>query len=274
MELPQYSILMSVYYKDNPDWFKQAIESMLNQTILSNDFVIVCDGPLTEELYKILNQFAQVPDNNIHVVQLEKNSGLGNALNVGLKNCKNEIVARMDSDDISKPDRCEKELIAIVEKNVDIVSTGLEEFIGDISNIVGKRVLPEENAEILKYSKRRSPFNHACVMYKKTSVLMAGNYSEKFHYLEDYYLWVRMLMNKSVGANISESLYLVRTTEDMYKRRGGKNYAKTILEFNRWMKANKWISWKDYCFYALPHAFVCILPSKLLKIVYQVIHHI
>src|SRR5574344_3060468 len=126
--LPNYSILLAVYYKDNASWFKQSIESMLTQTVKSNDFVIVCDGPLTEDLNQILTSYSKEPKNNINVVQLDKNRGLGNALNIGIQYCKNEIVVRMDSDDVSKPERCEKELNALISNEVDIVSSAIEEF--------------------------------------------------------------------------------------------------------------------------------------------------
>lgn len=272
MNIPNYSILLSVYDKENPIWFKQSLESMISQTVKSDDFVIVCDGPLTKQLYDVLHSFSDKPENHITILQLEKNSGLGNALNEGLKLCKNEIVARMDSDDISKPERCEKELEAMMLYNADIVSCALEEFVDDTSNIVGKKVLPERNEEIRLFSHKRNPFNHPTVMFKKSVVISVGSYDEKYHLFEDYYLWVRMLIKGAVGYNIQNSLLFMRVSTDMYKRRGGRQYACTLLNFYKWMRNENWITKKDYLIGAVLHAIICVLPSSLRGLVYKILH--
>ena len=173
-----YSILMSVYHKEKPEYLKEAIESMLSQTVKSNDFVIVCDGPLTKELYDVIEFYEKDKSNYIRRIQLEKNMGLGKALNIGLENCKNELVARMDSDDISVNNRIELQLKEF-EKNSELVlcGTNISEFYESIDNIIGSRNVPSEYVQIIEFSKKRNPFNHPSVMFKKNIVKEVGSYS-------------------------------------------------------------------------------------------------
>ena len=163
-----YSVLMSVYIKEKPEYLKEAITSILNQTVKTNDFVIVCDGPLTEGLNKVIADFVTTYSGLFNVYRLEHNMGLAKALNNGILQCKNEIIVRMDSDDVSMPDRVEKQMKAMKEKNADIVGSNIIEFVGDISNTGNMRVVPENNEEIIMFAKNRSPFNHQSVMYKKS----------------------------------------------------------------------------------------------------------
>lgn len=270
--LPPYSVLMSVYYKERPEFLHASMESMFTQTAPPDDFVLVCDGPLTEELDAAINQIQQEYSNILNVVRLEKNSGLGNALNMGLQHCKYELIARMDSDDISRPKRCELQLKKFEEDSkLDIVSGTIEEFNDSITKIIGKRVLPVTYDEICRFSKKRNPFNHMAVMYKKKSVINAGNYSEKFHLFEDYYLWIRMLMNGCYANNIDEPLVWMRMPLEAYGRRGGLLYAKDMLRFHQWMKKSGWTNWIDYISGAVIHAIICVLPIRVREIIYRLI---
>lgn len=221
-----YSVLMSVYYREKPEYLRQSMNSILNQSVPTDDFVLVCDGPLTEELDAVIESMQREYPYILHVVRLETNAGLGNALNTGIKFCKNDIVARMDSDDIARPDRCERQL-TIFEQNPEIgmVSGIVEEFTTDPSIIDARRVPPEKHEDILKFAKKRNPFNHPCIMYRRSAVEAAGGYQEIF-LLEDYFLWVRMLLNGTIGYNIQEPLIWMRAGSDMYKRRAGMKYAK------------------------------------------------
>ena len=221
-----YSVLMSVYSKENPAWLKLAIESMQTQTLPTSDFVLVCDGPLTPELDGVIAEKRRQMGETLTVVRLEKNMGLGNALNEGIRHCRNDLVARMDSDDIAYPDRCEKQ-VAIFNKYpiVSICSGTVMEFSKNPETINCKRVLPEKNKEIIEFAKKRNPFNHPCVMYKKSAVEAVGSY-QHFYLLEDYYLWIRMLMAGYEGYNIQEPLLYMRAGTSMYKRRAGRRYAK------------------------------------------------
>ena len=266
--MENYSVLMSVYAKENPDWLKQAIDSMLNQTVKTDDFVLVCDGPLTEALDAVIAGYGE----NLHVLRLEKNLGLGNALNVGMGACKNELIARMDSDDISAPDRCEKQLRAFEQDpELGILSGALTEFMETPDQVTGERRLPCTHEQILAFSRKRCPFNHPCVMFRKSVVLAAGGYNGKFR-MEDYYLWIRILQTGCKAANLEDVLLYMRTSPDMYLRRGGSFYAKDMLRFHWWAYKTGWESLGDFLTGAVPHAVVCVMPNRVRGLVYNFLH--
>lgn len=227
-----YSVLMSVYYKENPKYFKESIESILMQSAPTNDFVIVCDGPLTEGLMNVLDEYKDNPV--VTIVKLEKNMGLAAALTEGLKYCKYELVARMDSDDISEPERCFEQLAVFSKEDVDVVGSNVIEFIDDPENIRTKRCVPETHDEIKEYSKKRNPTNHPSVMFKKSAVIKSGGY-QNFHLYEDYRLWVNMMSCGYRFKNIQKPLVKMRTTSDLYKRRGGMKYFVSGCKFQMYM---------------------------------------
>ena len=117
--MEKYSVLMSLYSKENPEYLRTAIDSIINQTVQPDEIVIVKDGPLTEELDKVVADYEQRYPLLFHIVVSESNIGLGKALNLGLNACRNELVARMDTDDIAKPERCEKQL-QMFENNAEL----------------------------------------------------------------------------------------------------------------------------------------------------------
>jgi glycosyltransferase involved in cell wall biosynthesis len=268
-----YSVLMSVYFKEQPYNLRQAMESMRCQTVPTSDFVLVCDGPLTDKLDAVIKEEQEKFGPILHVLRLEKNSGLGNALNEGLKICRNELVARMDSDDISRPCRCEKQL-ELFQRYPDIcLSSGtVSEFVTNPDHSTGKRTLPITDAEIRAFGRKRNPMNHPCVMFKKSAVESAGGYKETYHLFEDYYLWVRMLMKGYKARNTRDVLLDMRSPADMYLRRGGKKYEQDMLRFHKWMLKSGWSSKSDYLTGAVPHAVVCVLPNGVRKLVYEKLH--
>lgn len=264
---------MSVYKKEKAEYLKIAMNSMFEQTVPTNDFVLVCDGPLTEELDAVIDEMkAHYPD-VLNVVRLSENMGLGNALNEGLKHCKNELVARMDSDDISLPNRCEKQ-IDFLEKNPDLslISGTVIEFENTMDNIVGKRALPETNEEIKKFMKKRCPFNHPAVIFKKSVVDKSGGYNGNFPYFEDYCLWIRIISSGNKGYNISDPILYMRTSSNMYMRRGGKQYAKYMIDFRRRMYKNGITNRITFYTTTLLHFGVCIIPNKLRNKIYCLFH--
>lgn len=269
----QYSVLMSVYHKEKPAYLKQAIESIQAQTLPTDDFVLVCDGPLTPELDSVIEAKQVEMGQVLQVIRLPQNGGLGHALNEGLKHCKNELVARMDSDDISAEERCEKQLRLFAQNpDVDISSGTLLEFSVSPAEPIGKREVPLTNNEIREFSKKRCPFNHPCVMFKKAAVEKAGGYKETYHLFEDYYLWIRMLQINCHAQNLPDVLLYMRTPNDMYKRRGGKKYAASMLRFHWWVYESGWTSFPEFCTGALPHALVCVMPTTIRKIIYKALH--
>ena len=219
-----YSVLMSVYGKERAEYLRESIESMLSQTERADDFVIVCDGPLTDELEQALKEAAEKNKSMFQIIRLKENQGLGIALNQGIRFCRNELIARMDSDDISVAERCEKQLAVFASQNADIVGGIIEEFADTVLNPTAMRKVPQTDKEIKVFAKRRNPFNHPSVMFRKSAVERAGNY-EDCKGFEDYYLWTKMLKQGMVGYNIQETLVYMRTSAGMYKRRGSFSYA-------------------------------------------------
>lgn len=215
----KYSVLMSVYKNDNADSLSLAIDSMLHQTVLPEQFVIVEDGPVSNEIESIIANYESCSPDLFTIVRLEKNGGLGNALNQGLKVCRNELVARMDADDISCPERCEKQLKKFCQKSkLMILGTQIKEFIGVTSNVVSSRQVPCSYKEIRKFGRRRSPFNHPTVMFRKSAILRLGGYVA-YGRKEDLDLFIRAINNNYYSENLSESLLYYRTSEDNLKRR-------------------------------------------------------
>lgn len=264
-----YSVLMSVYRKENPEYLRQAIESIQAQTLPANDFVLVCDGPLNEPLDSVIAKKQQEMGTTLNVIRLAKNGGLGNALNEGIKHCKNELVARMDSDDIAYLDRCEKQInVFNTHPEVSICSGVVEEFTTDPEVVDTRRVPPETNAEIVEFAKKRNPFNHPCVMYKKSAVEAVGSYQD-FYLLEDYYLWVRMLMAGYQGYNIQEPLLHMRAGSEMYKRRAGWKHAKTQMKLFRFMKDEGFIGNGQYIKSCVIRSGASLAPNWLRKFMFE-----
>lgn len=229
-----YSVLMSVYHADNPDWLRVSIKSILDQTIPTDDFAIVCDGPLSEGLNQVLDEYSEV-NNCIHVFRLKKNVGLGNALAFGIKCCKNELVARMDADDISLNNRAELQLKLHETGNYDVVGGEILEFIDNPKYPIDIRGVPECASKARNFYIYRNPLNHVSVMFKKSSVLRAGNY-QHMPYREDYFLWIRMLEKGAEFYNIQKPLVLVRAGDAMYKRRAGKQMLDSCISLAKYMK--------------------------------------
>ena len=263
-----YSVLMSVYYKEKPDNLRTAMDSIWNQTAVTDDFVLVCDGPLTKDLDEVIAEMSE-QHRELNVVRLSKNLGLGRALDHGLKNCRHDLVARMDSDDISRKDRCEKQLrVFAYHPDVSICSGTVEEFSDTIQKISARRILPEKNAAIRKFAKHRNPFNHPCVMYRKSAVERAGGYQD-FYLLEDYYLWIRMLMNDCIGYNITEPLLWMRAGSEMYRRRSGWKYAKSQMRLFRYMKDHGMIGSFSYMGSVLKRGIASMIPNRMRQFAFE-----
>lgn len=262
-----YSILMSVYYNDDPKYLEESIKSMLNQTILTNDFVIIKDGPLTKELDDIITTYQQ-QYNFFNIITLPKNVGLGNALNIALKECKNELIARMDADDYSLETRIEKQLDYLKKHpDVDLLGTQAFEFIDDVNNPIQYNNFPITNNEIIKYAHSRNPYAHPSIIFKKSKVLQAGNYQQIF-LCEDYDLWIRMIQSGAIGANLDECLLAVRVGSNFYKRRGGIKYVKSINSLMIRNMNNGFFNKKDYVKNMIIRSIVYLMPNSLRGFIY------
>ena len=241
-----FSVCMSVYKNDSASFLQQTIDSIITkQTARPTEVVLVKDGPLTVELDTQIDALCHVHP-EIRVIALEKNQGLGIALRTAVEAAQYELIARMDSDDIALPDRFEKQLAFMAtHPEADIVGGQIEEFITSPDAIVGKRIVPCQNEDIYTYMKRRCAMNHVTVMFRKQSILKAGNYLD-WHYNEDYYLWVRMMLQHMHFANIEDTLVYVRVGEQMYKRRGGYTYYKSEKGIQRYMLEHHLINLMQY----------------------------
>ena len=268
--MDNYSVLMSVYFKEKAEYLKDAMNSIWNQSFPTNDFVLVCDGPLNDDLNATISEMEE-KHSQLNVIRLKENGGLGNALNIGLKYCKNDLVARMDSDDVCRSDRCERQL-EVFNRNseISICSGIIEEFANSLEEVESRRVVPETNEEIVRFAKQRNPFNHPCVMYKKDAVEDAGGYID-FHYLEDYYLWIRMILNGSEGYNIQEPLLWMRTGNGLYNRRGGKDYAKSEKRLFEFMLERGFISKMQFYKAVLSRTVVAMSPNWIRKVAYKLV---
>lgn len=263
-ESQRYSVLMSLYKKEKPEYLKLAIDSMLNQTVIPDEIVLVEDGPLTPELYAVLDEYPM-----IHRVKNETNLGLGLALNVGLHECRNELVARMDTDDCSKASRCEKQLARFAERPyLAIVGANIDEFVGDISNVVSRRVVPTSSDAIYNYAKKRSAFNHPVVMYSKTAVLDNNGYSD-LKRNQDVDLFGRMQFEGYKAENIDEALLWFRSSDELAKRRKSWentwSYIATIRKF--WKMG--YSSFTDYAMVAIAQTGMYLMPVKVQNFVYK-----
>jgi glycosyltransferase involved in cell wall biosynthesis len=270
MSIP-FSVVTSVYKNDKPEYVKIALDSMLvNQTIKPAEVVLVVDGPIHLELTDLINAYQKQYSSILHPIFLETNQGLGHALQVGVSQAKHEYIARMDSDDICLPNRFESQLLYLLEHpNIDVISGHIEEFIDNISNIVGKRVVPLYDNEIYHSLKYRCPFNHVATMFKKASIMQVGNYQD-WHYNEDYYLWIRMALANCKFANLDQTLCYVRVGKEMYQRRGGWKYFKSEYGLQKYMLNHNLINSITFVYNVIIRFVVQVLmPNRLRGWVFQ-----
>lgn len=263
---PNFSVLMSVYYKESPIYLKQSIESILNQSVIPSEIVIVKDGKLTEQLDSVLHEYETNPI--IKICGYDDNRGLGLALNYGVQQCKYDIIARMDSDDISDRFRFEKEMNCLINDKHDFVGSNTVEFVDNVDNVVSVRTMPQGNEDIVLYSRKRNPFIHPSIMTYKSVILNAGNY-QKCYLCEDYDLWSRIIDLGYKCYNIQENLVFMRVGKDFYKRRGGLKYCKAIVSFKKKLYKRGYMSRKDFLKTKYATIFVSLLPGFLREMVYK-----
>lgn len=260
----EYSVLMSVYHKEKPEWLDIALQSIFNQTAEASEIVLVKDGPLTKELDMVIEKFEKKYPGKFNIVPLEKNLGLGLALREGILHCKYDLIARMDADDYIVPERCARQLeVFEKEPEYDCVGCYEAEFESTIDDVVAIHKVPETSDEISKFMKRRCALLHPTVIFRKNAVIAAGNYRSVILY-EDYDLFMRMVLEHNAKCyNIQESLYYIRVNNDFYKRRGGFKYMCTVLKFKNLQRKKGFMSVVDFIISAGGQAVVCLLPNKI-----------
>lgn len=233
--MEKFSVLMSVYYKEKPEFFDLSLESnLIKQTLPPNEFVLVCDGELTPDLEAVIEKYRKLFPNVLKVYRKE-NGGLGIALNFGLPKCSYPLVARSDSDDVCSADRFEKQVRFMeVHPEIGIISSYIDEFSEDWAKPTHVKTLPLTHEELYEMAKFRNPLNHMSVMMRKDEVIRIGSYRHIL-YIEDYELWVRAMINGIKIANIGEVLVHARTGNGMVQRRGTKKYIRSWHLMNTYM---------------------------------------
>lgn len=267
--LENYSVIMSIYSKVKPTDLQMSIESILNQTHKTNEFIIIKDGKLKNEQENILKKIFKNNKEIIKIIELENNVGAGPAYNKGLDICTNKWAAIMDSDDYADLTKFEKQMKFLKKhKDIDVLGTNAVEFINDIDNIISSRIMPETNEEIIKFSHGRCPIIQPTAVFNVESVRKAGNYQTS-PLTEDYDLYIRMIMNNCQFYTLQEILYYVRTSEDFYKRRGGVKYLKPILSFKYKYYKKGFYSFSEFIKTSSSSLIVSLMPNVLRSLIYK-----
>lgn len=264
----KFSVSMCVYGGDNAKWFETSVESVLSQTLVPNEIVLVVDGPVPDDLNAVILKLEE--KDTFKVIRLEKNQGHGIARKTGLDNCTNELVAIMDADDICTRNRFEMQIEAFHNyPDSDIVGGMITEFIDMPDNVVGKRIVPLEDSEIKEYMQRRCPMNLVTVMFKKSSIEKVGGFID-WYCEEDYYLWLRMALANMRFRNVDDVLVNVRVGKEMYQRRGGVKYFKSEAKLQKYMLDNKIIGFSRYLINVTERLILQVLmPNKMRSFIFQ-----
>lgn len=267
--MENYSVLMSVYYGEKAEFLRLSADSILTQTVPTDDFVLMCDGPLTDELNAVIEELIRDHGDVLRVIRLEKNRGLGDALNVGIQICKNELIARMDSDDIAVANRCELQLLKFAEDpGLAIVGGAIDEFEGAPFNVVSHKSMPESHSDIVRYARIRNPFNHPTVMYRKSAVLQAGGYPNQMLH-EDYGLWANMILMGVKTCNLPDTLCFMRVDSGLFDRRGGFKYLKKAISLRWHLYQSGLYTLPSFIYVVTGLTIVCLIPVSLRKIIYR-----
>lgn len=266
--LPTYSALMCVYEKEIPVNFNNSLESMLMQSYPPKEFVLVCDGKLTNELNIIAKSFASEYKNIFKIVRTEENVSLGAALNIGIAHCSEEYIIKMDSDDISEPDRCETQMrVFAIDPDLDILGGYVEEFDSETEKTIALKKCPLHHREIVKYAKRRNPFNRQSVAFKKSKAFEAGGYSDLPH-CSDYEFAVRMLTSGAKAQNIPKMLVRYRVSKSYRRKKHWSNTKSFIIVRHRIYKSG-FSGFFDFLIPVIAQLLLFLLPTRFTDLVYR-----
>ena len=269
----KFSVAMCVYGGDDPVFFDDAVGSIVDQTVKPSEIVLTVDGPIPEKIQQVIRKYQEQLDTTtivFKVVYLEKNMGHGEARRICFENCSHELIALMDADDLSVPERFEKQLAYFEnDPELSIVGGNIQEFIGEPMNCVGKRIVPESNVDIKTYMKKRCPMNQVTVMFRKKDVAEVGGYVD-WYCDEDYYLWVRMALGEKKFANVVDNLVNVRVGKEMYQRRGGWKYFKSEAKLQSFMLKKGVINLPRYLINVSERLILQVLvPNKVRGFLFQ-----
>ncbi|MGK4016863.1 glycosyltransferase [Weissella paramesenteroides] len=266
----EFTVLITTYINDNLGDLKTAIRSVLFNTLVPSEIIVMVDGSIRQETQDVLKRLEVTYPSVLKIIYQKKNYGRGYTLAQGVLNSRNDLIAKMDADDIALPERFEKQFILMKDnEKLSLVGSQIYEF-NDKQNFTAHRKVPLDNEEIVKFSKLRSPFNHPTVFFRKKDVLDAGNYS-KLNVLEDYDLWMRMIAKKMQVKNIDEDLVYMRAPKNMYSRRGGLKYFITYKNFKKSLVDNKIISYSDYWKSIAAMLISALIPNFFRKKLYEML---
>lgn len=272
-KFPDFSVLMSVYKNEKPNYLDKALNSIENQTVVPKEIIVVQDGPISQQLSAILKKHQAAFTNNFRIIKNKENQGLGASLRLGTKKVTTNWIARMDSDDISVPERFEKQLNMIKKiPELALIGGQINEFATNVGNIVGSRNVPTSEKEIKKFAKWRSPFNHPTIMMRKDVLQKVGGYVP-FGNLEDYYLWVRVISSGYKVINIPDILVYMRVDEGMYNRRGRYSNILYFYKLRKYLKNEEMITFYEQVIGNIVMTINIIVPNSIRKILYQKILH-
>lgn len=263
-----FSVLMSLYDKENAENLRTSLESVFSQTLKPSEVILVFDGVKDANLKSVVSEFKTKYD-SLSIIVLDNNQGLGKALKTGLEHCSFNLVARMDTDDICYPDRFEKQVAYMVQNpDISVVGTPIHEFRDKIGDTNTYRSPPADFEDLVRFSKYRNPLNHPSVLFKKDDVLNAGSYVD-IPSFEDYYLWIRMLNKGLKIMNMQEPLLHFRIGNDMIGRRHGISYLKKEMVFLKELKRIGYVNYYEYYRSIILKAPVRLLPKKILYLFYK-----
>ena len=240
------TVVVPIYKNNDARQLRVSLDSLLRQTLLPNEI-----GPVSADLEQVVSSFKFLVSSKnlpieVNYLKFEQNEGLGEAMRKAVFVAKGDYIARMDADDICLPNRFEKQMNCFEkDANLSVVGGQIAEFDGDVENIIGRRVVPREHADIAKFMRSRNGMNHMTVIIKKKDLLESGNY-QPFYLLEDYFLWVRMLQHGCKFKNIEEDAVFVSAGKEMMDRRGGYKYFRTQCQVFKYMLDTGFISYCSY----------------------------
>lgn len=264
-----YSVLMTIYHREKPEYVATAIQSMVDQTQAPDEYVIVCDGPLTRELDDLLAQFEARYPGLFRIVRLPENVGIGAAANIGLKHCSNDLIAKMDADDIAVPERCALQLAFFREQPELAVCGGyIEEFDQDADKPFAVRMVPVDNATIRKFARRRQPFNNMTVMFRRSAVEAVGGYRH-FRRSEDYDLYLRLLHNGCFAGNLDRVLVKARVDAGAFSRRASVATLKGCARSRWYAYKIGYSSLLDVCVCVGGELVILLSPEIIQKFIYN-----
>jgi cellulose synthase/poly-beta-1,6-N-acetylglucosamine synthase-like glycosyltransferase len=266
MTIPRFSVLMSFYGGDTPEAFRESLRSLSRQTVRIDEIVLVQDGPVSDELQTILDEFADLP---LVRVTLQERGGLTVALNAGLSRCRHDWVARMDSDDIADPERFRNQMDFLEEHpDIDVLGGQIDEFDDDPDICIGGRRVPLSHDGIAGFMRHRNPMNHMTVVFRRTVVTALGGYPS-LSGMEDYLLWAQLFAAGRCFANMSQVLVRVRAAGLMGRRRGWTQ-VKSEWQLQQWLFRLGLVSFGTAVVNFILRAGMRLLPGMVLGRVYRI----